>query len=169
MADASMDSDYPAHSPDGLYHIEWSMFEPRMSHWINSAKVVQAATGRVIFDLMGTCWDARFHWLDSGRFFIYLRHYPEGVVYDVWVDPPNNVFRIGAEDAPPYPLSDFHKHFNEPDNDDPDDHEDEVQWTTIEVEMPGGRREQIAVLKGFEEQTRQIYAKLAKPSGPGSQ
>ncbi len=34
MSDDSMESLYPAHSPDGLYHIEWSMFEASMSHWI---------------------------------------------------------------------------------------------------------------------------------------
>ena len=102
-----MDSKHPAHSPDGLYHIEWSMFEARMSHWICSPKVVHAATGQVIFDFIGSNWDASFRWLDTGRFNVYLREYPAGAGIDVWVDPPNGVFRIAAENATAEPLSEF--------------------------------------------------------------
>jgi uncharacterized protein YqcC (DUF446 family) len=38
-----------------------------------------------------------------------------------------------------------------------------VEIVTMEVELPGGRREQIAVAKGMEEQVRKIYAEMAKP------
>lgn len=109
MSDDSMNSLYPSHSPDGLYLIEWSMFEARMSHWICSPKVVRAATGQVIFDFIGSNWDASFRWLDAGRFYVYLREYPAGAGVDVWVDPPNGVFRIGEESAKAEPLSEFRR------------------------------------------------------------
>jgi hypothetical protein len=163
MSDASMDSLYPAHSPDGLYHIEWSMFEARMSHWICSPKVVHAATGQVIFDFIGSNWDASFRWLDAGRFYVYLREYPAGGGLDVWVDPPNGVFRIGAENGEPELLSEFRRLVLGDSGNDGTGSEPPptCEWTTIEVDMPGGRREKLAVLKGFEEQVRKTYAELA--------
>jgi len=174
MSDASRDSSYPDHSPDGLYHIEWSMVEARMSHWICSPKIVHAATGQVIFDLIGSDWDASFRWLDAGRFYVYLRQYSGGKGIEVWVDPPNGMFRIGAEDAKAEPLSEFRRVVTGDSENDvaavetPNDTPPSFDWSTIEVDLPDGRREKVAVLKGFEERVRQSYAKFAASVGQES-
>ncbi|HLY54816.1 MAG TPA: hypothetical protein VKS60_04625 [Stellaceae bacterium] len=45
-------------SPDGSIRVELASVEWSNTHWVNSPRVVEVATGRVLLDLWGTDWDA---------------------------------------------------------------------------------------------------------------
>lgn len=66
---------YP--SPDGQFVLNLSCNEVRMSHWICSPKLVEAATGRVLYEAGGTFDASQIKWSpDSRELTFHLREYP---------------------------------------------------------------------------------------------
>ena len=41
-------------SPDGLFRVDFSCFEMRMSHWVCNPRVTHVPTGTVLLDLLGS-------------------------------------------------------------------------------------------------------------------
>lgn len=63
-------------SPDGLFRVDFSCFEMRMSHWVCNPRVTHVPTGTVLLDLLGTLWDGSADQETPGRLSLALREYP---------------------------------------------------------------------------------------------
>lgn len=63
-------------SADGTLRVEFTAFEPRMSHWIYSPIVTHVPTGDVLLDLDGSLWDAVGSFDDRNRLTLEMRRYP---------------------------------------------------------------------------------------------
>ncbi len=74
-------------SPDGVFRVEFQAFEMRMSHWVETPRVIHAPTGRVLIDLWGTLWDASVKQEQPGQLALILREYPgSGAGYSLVLD-----------------------------------------------------------------------------------
>jgi hypothetical protein len=66
-------------SPDGTILVELQANEVKMSHWINSPRVVDVATGDILFSLWGSeywRWDARAKFEQPSSVTLQMRAYP---------------------------------------------------------------------------------------------
>lgn len=77
-------------SPDGAIRIEYSSQEMRMSLWVDTPHVVDAASGRTIFRPDSSLVSGEHTWGADGKFSLGLRKYPDG---RFWV---NLLFDINA-------------------------------------------------------------------------
>lgn len=62
-------------SPDGAFRFEFQEEHGRMSHTINSPRLVEVATGRVLFDMTGTYWDLAVRNWTGDSVQVALRYY----------------------------------------------------------------------------------------------
>jgi len=62
-------------SPDGTIRVEIVAVEWSNSHWVNTPRVIEIASGRVVLDLWGTDWDASISWPGDCRVAIDFRRY----------------------------------------------------------------------------------------------
>ena len=93
-------------SPDGSIRIEFSADEFRMSHWVYSPRIIDTASGKTLFDLWHTAWDAEAEFDQGCEITLYLRRYPgniEGFV--VRIDPEDRTYRFDDMSATSEPLS----------------------------------------------------------------
>ena len=64
-------------SPDGQYILQLSCNEVRMSHWVCSPTLVEAASGRVLYQAGSTFDASEIKWSpDSRELTFHLREYP---------------------------------------------------------------------------------------------
>lgn len=78
-------------SPDQAYIVEFSVYEMRMSHWIEKPYLVQASDNEVLFSLEGDPWSASdVRWIDNTTVEMYLRKYPGRVSCTVRLTPAAN-------------------------------------------------------------------------------
>ena len=64
-------------SPDGTIRVELAMVEWSNTHWVNSPRVTDVATGRIMLDLWNTDWDAEVSF-PVARVVLDLRRYHAG-------------------------------------------------------------------------------------------
>lgn len=62
-------------SPDGTIRVELAALEWANSHWVQSPRVVEAASGRIVLDLWNTDWDAAVSFPAPGQVSLNLRRY----------------------------------------------------------------------------------------------
>ncbi|GAB5487682.1 MAG: hypothetical protein Pars2KO_12520 [Parasphingorhabdus sp.] len=62
------------------------MTEGRHSHWIETPTVIDLKSGRKIFSLSSTIWDAEEDWHEDGRFTLLVRRYPDPYTLPVHFD-----------------------------------------------------------------------------------
>ncbi len=74
-ADRSPDPNHRHISPDGTIRIDIAAVEWGNSHWVNTPRVIDIASGRVILDLWGTDWDAGISWPGNRRVALDFRRY----------------------------------------------------------------------------------------------
>ncbi len=64
-------------SPDGRFAIEITAWEARMSHWIETPRIVDARTGAVVFAFESGSWSLdRATWTTAQVVSLLLRKYP---------------------------------------------------------------------------------------------
>ena len=69
----------PLLSPCGNYRIDIQSSEMRMSHWVDTPKLVEIATKEIFLDLQETCWHlAQLEWIENECLSLHLMHYPNG-------------------------------------------------------------------------------------------
>jgi hypothetical protein len=94
------DPEWDEVSPDGRTLVHWVITQGRMSHEIETPRIMDAATREPLLELGDEGYDATIWWQDDGRFTIGMRHYwrPERLVLKV--DRTSGTFRtVDAEDA----------------------------------------------------------------------
>lgn len=91
-------------SPDGRIKIDYTMTEGRHSHWIETPSVTDLKTGKKIFSLSSTTWDAGEEWLEAGRFTLLIRRYPNHFTLPVQFDVEAAKVRLG-DDPTQFPIS----------------------------------------------------------------
>ncbi|WP_338873010.1 hypothetical protein WBJ53_29425 [Spirosoma sp. SC4-14] len=78
-------------SPDQSYKVEFSVYEMRMSHWIEKPYLVRVGNDEVVFSLESDPWSAsNVHWVDNETVEMYLRKYPGRVACRVRLTPSAN-------------------------------------------------------------------------------
>jgi hypothetical protein len=65
-------------SPDGSIRVELAAVEWSNTHWVNSPRVTEVATGRVLLDPWNTDWDAEISFLVERCVALNLRRYHAG-------------------------------------------------------------------------------------------
>jgi hypothetical protein len=65
-------------SPDGSIRVELATVEWSNTHWVNSPRVMEVATGRVLLDLWNTDWDAEVSFPGERCVTLDLRRYSAG-------------------------------------------------------------------------------------------
>jgi hypothetical protein len=66
----------PYITPDGVFRVEYSCFEMRMSHTVCNPCVTHVPSGRVVFNRFGTMEDGSASVDDQGRLVLDMREYP---------------------------------------------------------------------------------------------
>lgn len=84
-------------SPDGTIRIDLDTKEWSNSHWVNSPRVIEIATGRVLLDLWGTDWDANVSFPRARIVHLFLRRYRRGGVLAVDLDLARETYQIVLE------------------------------------------------------------------------
>ena len=93
-------------SPDGRIRIEYASEEMRMSLWVDTPHVVDAATGRTIFRPPSSLISGTHEWGEDGRFALGLRKYPDGrFSVNLAFDVDAGTVRLDGEDIA-YPIAD---------------------------------------------------------------
>ena len=66
------------YSPDGRYRVAFSVYEMRMSHWVETPVIINSASGKPLLDLCTSDWSAdTTAWrTDSQAVTFELRRYP---------------------------------------------------------------------------------------------
>lgn len=88
---------YQEISPDGSIRVDLDVQEWSNSHWVNSPRVIETATGRVLLDLWGTDWDATVSFPSARKVYLFLRRYRRGGVLAVDLDLARETYRIVLE------------------------------------------------------------------------
>lgn len=72
-----MNTSADRHSPDRRFVIETTAWEARMSHWIETPRIVDTASGAVVFAFANGNWSLdRATWLAAHVVQLLLRKYP---------------------------------------------------------------------------------------------
>lgn len=66
----------PYVTPDGVFRVEYSSIEMRMSHTVYNPRVTHIPSGRVVFNKFGTLEDGSASIDDQGRLVLDMREYP---------------------------------------------------------------------------------------------
>jgi hypothetical protein len=97
-------------SPDGTLRVEFDVETGRMSHEINSPRVVSVPEGEVLADLWGTQWDASAQFEEPGTVRLSLRCYPgEKPGFALTIDARARTFRFADAPDEQHPLTSFKK------------------------------------------------------------
>jgi hypothetical protein len=81
-------------SPDGSIRVELAAVEWSNTHWVNSPRVIEVASERILLDLWGTDWDAEASFPIEGCVALDLRRYHFGGRCQVLLQPANDGFVI---------------------------------------------------------------------------
>jgi hypothetical protein len=85
-------------SPSGAYAIRIASNEMKMSHWVDSAVLVDAS-GKPLLDF-GSLWSAdSIEWLDDARVELKMRHYPGDRSVVLLVDAASRVVTVNGVPA----------------------------------------------------------------------
>jgi hypothetical protein len=92
-------------SPDGTIRVDLAVLEWSNSHWVNSPRVIEIASGRVVLDLWATHWDATVWFPDKQCVRLGFQRYQHGRSLTAEIDLARGTYQIfsGAnpEDALP--------------------------------------------------------------------
>jgi hypothetical protein len=81
-------------SADGLYRVDLFSVEWSSSHWVNSPRVIETASGRIVFDLWDSDWDAVVSFPEAHVVNLDLRRYRGGGSFVLTLDFAQGVYRI---------------------------------------------------------------------------
>jgi hypothetical protein len=98
-------SDRTESSPDGRFRFEFVVVPGRMSHEIHTPRLVEVATGRVLFDLTGSDWDLSVSKWESSSVFTQMRSYSGGGLFRVEFDLSTDLVTI--EGREPFPVAEI--------------------------------------------------------------
>jgi len=84
-------------SPDGTIRVDLDTKEWSNSHWVNSPRVIEIATGRVLLDLWETDWDATVTFPGDHKAHLFLCRYRRSGVIAVDLDLARETYRIVLE------------------------------------------------------------------------
>ncbi len=73
-------------APDGAIRVELASVEWSNSHWVDSPRVLDVATGRILLDLWNTDWDAAVSFPGAGQVDLGLRRYNGVGRFQVGID-----------------------------------------------------------------------------------
>ncbi len=90
-------------SPDGTIRVELAAVEWSNTHWVNSPRVTEVASGRILLDLWNTDWDAEASFPSERCVSLELRRYHAGGRCQASLDLATNRFAI-FEDTPGPPI-----------------------------------------------------------------
>ncbi len=86
-------------APDGSLRIELAAVEWSNSHWVNSPRVIEVATGRVLLDLWNTDWDAEPSFPCERCVILGLRRYRSRIQLRAVLDLAQDSFTIQEDDS----------------------------------------------------------------------
>jgi hypothetical protein len=84
-------------SPDGTIRIEIVAVEWGNSHWVNTPRVIDVASGRIVLDLWDRDWDASISWPGDRRVALDFRRYHFSGDLAIELDLANNRYTITRE------------------------------------------------------------------------
>lgn len=84
-------------SPDGTIRIETEAVEWGNSHWVQTPRVVDIASGRVVLDLWNSDWDATISYPGNRRVALDFRRYHFSGDLGIELDLENDLYRITRE------------------------------------------------------------------------
>jgi len=90
-------------APDDSLRVELVAVEWSNSHWVNSPRVIEVATGRVLLDLWGTDWDGVASFPRERCVSLGLRRYRSRIALRAVLDLASDSFTIDGQD--PWPPS----------------------------------------------------------------
>jgi hypothetical protein len=92
-------------SADGSLRVDLSSVDWSNSHWVNSPRVIETTTGRIVFDLWYSDWDAVVSFPEAHVVNLDLRRYRGGDSATLSLDFSRNLYRIhsGADHGGAYP------------------------------------------------------------------
>jgi hypothetical protein len=98
-------------SPDGTIRIDILWAEWGNSHWVQTPRVIDIASGQVVLDLWNTDWDATISWTGDRRVSLDFRRYHFSGDLAIELDLENRTYRItrepgGGAGLPSGPLED---------------------------------------------------------------
>lgn len=98
-------------SPDGTIRIDFEAAEWGNSHWVQTPRVIDITSGRVILDLWNTDWDARISWTGGRRVSLDFQRYHFSGDLVIELDLAQDTYRIthepgGGAELPSGPLED---------------------------------------------------------------
>ena len=88
-------------APDDSLRVELAAVEWSNSHWVNSPRVIEVATGRVVLDLWGTDWDSEPSFPRERCVSLALRRYCSRTQLRVVLDLARDSFTIHEQDLQP--------------------------------------------------------------------
>jgi hypothetical protein len=107
-------SHYRHISPDGTIRVDLALEEWSNANWVNTPRVIEIATGRVVLDLWGTDWDVVVFFREDGRTRLTCRRCHVGVGLSVVLDVARGCYQITLDSSsggtlPEQPLDDLAK------------------------------------------------------------
>ena len=88
-------------APDDSLRVELLAVEWSNSHWVNSPRVIEVATGRVLLDLWGTDWDAEPSFPRERCVILALRRYRSRIHLSALLDLASDSFTIHEQHPRP--------------------------------------------------------------------
>lgn len=89
-------------APDGTIRVEIASVEWSNTHWVDSPRVREVATGRILLDLWNTDWDAAVSFPGAGRVNLDLRRYNGAGRFQAGIDLATGQFTLSeGSDSPP--------------------------------------------------------------------
>lgn len=86
-------------APDGSMIVELQAVEWGNTHWVNSPRIVEVASKRVLLDLWGSDWDAVVSFPRAGAVRMSMRRYHEGGGLEAEIDLERGVYGIFERDG----------------------------------------------------------------------
>jgi hypothetical protein len=86
-------------SRDGTVRVDLASQERTNSNWINSPRVIEITSGRVLVDLWGTDWNATVTFREVGRVTLGCRRYHAGGTLSVVLDVARGCYQITLDPA----------------------------------------------------------------------
>lgn len=91
-------------SPDGSIRVDIDSKEWGNSHWVDSPRIIEVATGRVVLDLWETDWDAAMSFPGDQQVRIHFRRYHAGGALSVELNLARDTYQILHEPGHEGPL-----------------------------------------------------------------
>ena len=88
-------------SPDSSMQLDQLISEWSPSLWTHAPRVTDVATGRVLFDLWGTSWDAQAAWVGENGLRLDLRRYDAPGWFTLVLDLQGRTFQVVGEEKRP--------------------------------------------------------------------